>query len=62
MMTKLRSVPDLRADTSISDNEVGSDKGFFETVDIRRDYTTPLRKGSEKKTKVLVYNESDKLI
>lgn len=63
MMHKLRSVMGLRDDQYMLTNEVELDDGFFETVDITRDYTKPLKRGrgSEKQTTVLVSTESKKI-
>ena len=63
MMHKLRSVMGLRDDEYMLNNEVELDEGFFETVDITRDYGKPLKRGrgSEKQTKVLVSTESKRL-
>lgn len=63
MMHKLRAVMGLRDDEYMLNNEVELDEGFFETVDITRDYTKPLKRGrgSEKQTKVLVSTESKRL-
>ena len=63
MMHKLRAVMGLRDDQYVLHGEVELDEGFFETVDINRDYSKPLKRGrgSEKQTKVLVSTESEKI-
>jgi hypothetical protein len=63
MMHKLRAVMGLRDDEYVLNDEVELDEGFFETVDINRDYSKPLKRGrgSEKQTKVLVSTESKKI-
>jgi hypothetical protein len=60
MMHKLRSVMGLRDDLYVLTNEVELDEGFFESVDINRDYDKKLKRGrgSEKQTTVLVSAES----
>jgi 3'-phosphoadenosine 5'-phosphosulfate sulfotransferase len=58
MMHKLRAVIRLRDDLYVflKKTEVELDKGFFEIVDINRDYDKNLKRGrgSEKQTTVLV--------
>ena len=56
----LRSIMGLRDDEYTLGEEVELDEGFFETVDIRRDYSQQLKRGrgSEKQTTVLVSAES----
>jgi len=63
MMHKLRAVMGLRDDQYVLNDEIELDEGFFETVDINRDYSKPLKRGrgSEKQTKVLVSTESKKI-
>ena len=63
MMHKLRAVMGLRDNQYMLNHEVELDEGFFETVDIIRDYGRSLKRdrGSEKETKVLVSIESKKL-
>ena len=63
MMHKLRSVMGLRDDLYVLKTEVELDEGFFETVDINRDYEKKLKRGrgSEKQTTVLVSAESLKV-
>jgi len=60
MMHKLRAVMGLRDDEYTLDNQVELDEGFFETVNIGRDYSKKLKRGrgSEKQTTVLVSTES----
>ncbi len=60
MMHKLRAVMGLRDDLYVLKEQVELDEGFFETVNIRRDYREKLKRGrgSEKQTKVLVSTES----
>jgi len=60
MMHKLRSVMGLRDERYSLKHEVELDEGFFETVDINRDYTKKIKRGrgSEKQTTVLVGAES----
>ena len=60
MLHKLRSVMGLRDDLYSLKDQVELDEGFFETVDIQRDYSKSLKRGrgSEKQTTVLVSTES----
>ncbi len=60
MMHKLRSVMGLRDDLYYLKEQVELDEGFFETVDMSRDYSKALKRGrgSEKQTTVLVSTES----
>lgn len=60
MMHKLRAVMGMRDDLYSLKDQVELDEGFFETVDIRRDYSQDLKRGrgSEKQTTVLVSTES----
>ncbi len=60
MMHKLRSVMGLRDDLYDLKEQVELDEGFFETVDMSRDYSKALKRGrgSEKQTTVLVSTES----
>jgi stalled ribosome rescue protein Dom34 len=50
----------LRDDLYTLRNEIELDDGFFETVNIRRDYIEPLKeaRGSRRQTTVLVMAES----
>ena len=60
MLHKIKSIMGLRDDEYTLGEEVELDEGFFETVDIRRDYSQQLKRGrgSEKQTTVLVSAES----
>jgi DNA-directed RNA polymerase subunit RPC12/RpoP len=60
MAHKIRSVMGLRDDLYTLRNEIELDDGFFETVDIRRDHSEPLKRGrrSQRQTTVLVMAES----
>lgn len=60
MMHKLRAVMGLKDELYSLKDQVELDEGFFETVDITRDYNKKLKRGrgSEKQTAVLVSTES----
>jgi len=63
MAHKIRSVMGLRDDIYTLGNEIELDDGFFETVDIRRDLSEPLKRGrgSQRQTTVLVMAESQEV-
>jgi len=63
MLHKIRSVMGLRDDTYSLCGEIELDEGFFETVSLKRDKKSPLKRGrgSEKQTTVLVLAESKKV-
>jgi DNA-directed RNA polymerase subunit RPC12/RpoP len=60
MLHKLRAVMGMRDDLYTLKEQVELDEGFFETVDIHRDYEKKLKRGrgSERQTTVLVSAES----
>lgn len=63
MAHKIRSVMGLRDDRYTLGNVIELDDGFFETVDIRRDPSEPLKRGrgSQRQTTVLVMAESQEV-